>query len=99
MYYSWVYPNVCRDMNRGKSDELIAKGIIGIMLSFATFEIELNARCVKSLARVTLLGNLECHDVTHTSLPSTSQSLYVSLVVAVSYWNVCHAYNSYTLVI
>ena len=86
-------------MNRGKSDKLIAKGIIGIMLSFATFEIELNARCAKYLARVTLLGNLQCNDITRTSLPSMSQSLYVNSVVAVGYWNVCHAYNSYTLVI
>ena len=86
-------------MNRGKSDELIAKGIIGIMLSFATFEIELNARRAKYLARVTLLGNLQCNDITRTSLPSTSQSLYLSLVVAVSYWSVCRTYNSYTLVI
>ena len=76
-------------MDRGKSDKLIAKGIGRSLLSFATFEIELNARCVKSLARVTLLGNLECNDATRTPPPSTFQSLYVSLVVAVGYWNVC----------
>ena len=69
------------------------------MLSFATFDIELNARYIKSLARVALLEDLERNDATRTLLPSTSQSLYISLVVAVSYWNVCHAYNSYTLVI
>ena len=59
------------------------------MLSFTTFDIELNARYVKSLARVTLLQDLERNDATRTPLLSTSQSLYVSLVVAVGYWNVC----------
>ena len=59
------------------------------MLSFTTFDIELNARYIKSLARVALLEDLERNDATRTPFISTSQSLYVSLVVAVGYWNVC----------
>ena len=59
------------------------------MLLFTTFDIELNARYIKSLARVALLEDLERNDATRTPLLSTSQSLYVSLVVAVGYWNVC----------